>query len=148
MFVGVVNAKPGSILFHLSNNKLIKVELMLSHIEEKNVEPFTSQFKEYLAGNRRKFDLEYNLKVSKFAHRVLSITKKIPYGKTMTYGQIAKILGKPGAARAVGQALKINPIPVVIPCHRVISKKGFGGFNAGIDWKSFLYNLECSSNGE
>ncbi len=148
MRVGVINAKPGSVLFHLSNNKIVKVVLTSSHAEEIKIEPFSSQFKEYLSGNRKAFDIDYILEVSEFVRRVLNITKMIPYGKTMTYGQIAKKLGKPGAARAVGQALKRNPVPVMIPCHRVEANKGPGGFSAGIDWKDFLCSLQASSSAE
>ncbi|TYB80838.1 MAG: methylated-DNA--[protein]-cysteine S-methyltransferase [Kosmotoga sp.] len=148
MQVGVVNAKPGSIQFHISNNKLIKIDLMPSHGEEFEIEPFYSQLKAYLAGLRKEFDLKYTLGVSKFTERVLNATRSIPYGKTMTYGQIARMLGKPGAARAVGQSLKTNPLPIIIPCHRVVSKTGSGGFSAGIEWKDFLCNLEYSSAAE
>lgn len=148
MLIGIINAKPGSIQFHICNSKLIKVDLTSSRKDEIEVEPFSTQFKEYLAGFRREFDLEYILEVSDFTSRVLSITKKIPYGKTVTYGHIAKMLGNPKAARAVGQSLKINPLPIIIPCHRVVSKNGPGGFSAGIEWKDFLRNLEYSSTAE
>jgi methylated-DNA-[protein]-cysteine S-methyltransferase len=148
MLLGVINAKPGSIQFNICNGKLIKVDLTLSRKDEIEVEPFTTQFKEYLAGMRREFDLEYILEVSDFTNSVLSITKKIPYGKTVTYGYIASMLGNPNAARAVGQSLKINPLPIIIPCHRVISKNGPGGFSAGTEWKDFLRNVEYSSTAE
>jgi methylated-DNA-[protein]-cysteine S-methyltransferase len=148
MLTGVISAKPGSIQFHISNDKLIKVDLMLSYYDEIEIEPFYTQFKEYLTGKRREFNLEYILEVSDFTNSVLSITRKIPYGKTVTYGHIARILGKPKAARAVGQSLKINPLPIMIPCHRVVSKNGPGGFSAGIEWKNFLRNLEYSSTAE
>lgn len=148
MRVGVINANPGSVLFHLRNNKIVKVVLTSSHAEEIKIEPFSSQFREYLSGNRKAFDIDYILEINEFVRRVLNITKMIPYGKTMNYGQVAKKLGKPGAARAVGQALKRNPIPIIIPCHRVLSKKGLGGFSAGIEWKDYLCSLEASSSAE
>jgi len=77
-----------------------------------------------------------------FQLRVWEETRKIPYGTTATYGDLALRLGIPGGARAVGQALKKNPIPIIIPCHRVIGRKGLTGFRGGLDWKRRLINLE------
>ncbi|HBQ27315.1 MAG TPA: cysteine methyltransferase, partial [Syntrophomonas sp.] len=65
-----------------------------------------------------------------FSRKVLAFVHTIPYGKTLTYAEVARSLGKPGAARAVGQALKRNPLPLIIPCHRVVASNGPGGFTS------------------
>lgn len=78
-----------------------------------------------------------------FQRQVLAITAEIPYGQVLTYGDIAKRMGKPGAARAVGNALGQNPMPLVIPCHRVIgSDFSLHGYIGGQDVKAFLLRLE------
>lgn len=82
--------------------------------------------------------------LSPFQRRVLTAVEMIPYGKVQTYGDIAALCGQSGAARAIGQVLKINPVPLIIPCHRVVAKKGLGGFTAtgGVDLKSKMLALE------
>lgn len=80
-----------------------------------------------------------------FTRRVLLACREIPYGKVFSYRQLAVYMGRPTAARAVGQALSRNPIPVIIPCHRVIAADGsLGGFSAGIDMKEKLLKSENS----
>lgn len=78
-----------------------------------------------------------------FSEKVYEITQKIPKGKVMTYGQIAKILGKPGAARAVGQALHKNPYAPIVPCHRVVAANGhLCGFASGLRAKEKILREE------
>lgn len=78
-----------------------------------------------------------------FERRVYEATRRIPFGKVATYGQIAKAIGKPKAPRAVGQALGKNPIAIVIPCHRVVASDGsLGGFTGGLSWKRKLLRHE------
>jgi methylated-DNA-[protein]-cysteine S-methyltransferase len=78
-----------------------------------------------------------------FDRRVWGAAREIGYGETDTYGGIAARIGRPGAARAVGQALGRNPIPVIVPCHRVLRADGsIGGFSAGLDWKVKLLEME------
>jgi methylated-DNA-[protein]-cysteine S-methyltransferase len=80
---------------------------------------------------------------TKFERKVYQATRKIPFGKVATYGQIAKAIGKPKASRAVGQALGKNPIAIVIPCHRIVaSDGGLGGFTGGLRWKRKLLRHE------
>ena len=104
------------------------------------------QVNEYFAGQRKAFDLPLDWSSLKgFQSGVLRITLEIPYGEVLTYGDIAKRLGKPAASRAVGGALAQNPLPILIPCHRVVSASGhLTGFSAadGIISKSWLLNLE------
>ncbi|MFQ5508664.1 MAG: methylated-DNA--[protein]-cysteine S-methyltransferase [Leptospirillia bacterium] len=78
-----------------------------------------------------------------FQQQVWTAARNIPSGETRSYGDIAKALGKPGAARAVGQALGANPVPLLVPCHRVVAENGgLGGFSAGIGFKKKLLALE------
>lgn len=104
------------------------------------------QVNEYFAGERKAFDLPLDWSSLKgFQSDVLRITLEIPYGEVLTYGDIAKRLGKPAASRAVGGALAQNPLPILIPCHRVVSASGhLTGFSAadGIISKSWLLKLE------
>ncbi len=92
-------------------------------------------------------DWEVNVDISAlppFYQRSLEYVFTIPYGTTLTYGQVAQAIGSPRAARAVGQANRNNPIPLVIPCHRVVARKGLGGFTApgGINLKLEMINME------
>lgn len=77
-----------------------------------------------------------------FQRRVWEETIRIPYGTILTYKDLATRLGIPGGARAIGQALKRNPVPIIIPCHRVVGKEGLTGFTGGLRWKRRLINLE------
>ena len=104
------------------------------------------QVQEYLEGKRTTFDLSLDMsRMSEFQRRVLGIALKIPRGKVLTYGDVAKAIGKPQASRAVGQALGHNPVPIVIPCHRVLgsdgSLHGYSG-GGGIKTKAWLLQLE------
>ncbi len=89
------------------------------------------QLREYFEGRRRRFDLPLDLSgVTPFRRRVLEATAAIPYGGVATYGEVARAIGRPGAARAVGQALGANPVPILVPCHRVVASSGrLGGFS-------------------
>ena len=108
------------------------------------------QITEYLGGNRRQFTMPLDLPgMTPFQLQVLSLTLQIPYGQTSTYKAIAIQMGKVHAARAVGRVEATNPIPLVIPCHRVLgsdgSLHGYGG-PGGIKMKAWLLKLEQSSN--
>lgn len=103
-----------------------------------------SEFNEFLFGIRKSFSVEIDWDVVKgFQRDVLTLTAQIPYGQLLTYGEIARCLGKPSAARAVGAALGSNPMPIVIPCHRVIAADGrLQGYLGGVKTKVFLLGLE------
>lgn len=77
-----------------------------------------------------------------FARRVWAAARRIPRGETRTYGEIARAVGAPGAARAVGRAMGANPVPILIPCHRVVAATGLGGFASGPAWKRRLLALD------
>lgn len=104
------------------------------------------QILEYLSGSRREFDAEVDWSYIKpFQAEVLKAAIAIPFGAFLTYGQIARQLGKPAASRAVGGALAQNPVPIIIPCHRVVAADGsLTGFSAadGIRAKQWLLELE------
>jgi methylated-DNA-[protein]-cysteine S-methyltransferase len=99
---------------------------------------------EYFAGSRRRFDLDLDWQLSAgFVQRVLRETARIPFGETRTYGEMAASAGSPRAFRAAGRALGANPIPIVVPCHRVLRSGGaLGGYGGGLDVKRELLTLE------
>ena len=102
-----------------------------------------NQIKEFFDLKRDTFTIFYKISLSPFYNRVLEEINKIPYGKTLTYAQIAKNINKSKAYRAVGMACKNNPIPIVIPCQRVILKSGkIGDYAGGFNLKTRLLNKE------
>lgn len=108
--------------------------------------PLVQQLRDYEEGKLREFKVAVDWRgVTSFQQAVLQATREIPFGETRTYGEIARIIGKPGAARAVGQAEAANPVPLIIPCHRVIgsdgSMRGYGG-PEGVDFKARLLEFE------
>lgn len=104
-----------------------------------------TQLKEYFAGRRTQFDLPLALMGTPFQMRVWKELTRIPYGKTISYGEQAKRVGAGKAYRAVGTANGRNPIPIVIPCHRVIAGDGgLGGYGGGLGVKTKLLRLETS----
>ena len=103
------------------------------------------QVEEYLAGRRRAFDLPLDLAgVTPFHRTALRVCGEIPYGQTRTYTDLALALGRPGGARAVGNAMARNPIPLIYPCHRVLRTDGsLGGFRGGLPIKEWLLQMEA-----
>ena len=118
---------------------------------ERNDAPFATakrQLNEYFAGKRREFELDLAPAGTPFQLSVLDVLKKIPYGETCSYLDIAIAIGNPKAVRAVGGANGSNPIPIVIPYHRVIGSDGsLTGFGGGLPSKRFLLDLEFSRSG-
>jgi len=110
-------------------------------------EDLMERLRTYFGGHEANFPDELDLsRATAFQREVWEITRLIPYSKTRTYGWVAEQIGKPKAARAVGQALSRNPLPIIIPCHRVIASDGkLCGFNGGLDVKRSLLSLEASS---
>jgi methylated-DNA-[protein]-cysteine S-methyltransferase len=101
------------------------------------------QLTEYFARTRTTFDLPLEALGSPFEHRVWNALRTIPYGTTLSYGEIAKRLGDKHASRAVGLANGHNPIPIIVPCHRVVGAKGeLTGFGGGLDRKRWLLEHE------
>lgn len=101
------------------------------------------QLNEYLSGTRQNFTIPYKLYGTEFQVKVWEALKNIPYGETRSYKDIAETIGNPKAVRAVGGALHVNPIPFILPCHRVIGKAGaLVGFGLGLDMKRRLLVIE------
>lgn len=99
----------------------------------------------YLKGKKVDF-LKYEPDLSdltEFEQDVLNETRKIPYGTTITYSELADRIGSSGGARAVGQALSKNPYPIMIPCHRVVARSGIGGYSGGVELKKRLLEIEA-----
>jgi methylated-DNA-[protein]-cysteine S-methyltransferase len=96
------------------------------------------ELEEYLAGARREFDVPFHIRVTPFQFKVLEGISAIPYGATATYGELGRRIGSPGAARAVGAACAANPIPLIVPCHRVVASAGLGGYAGGLELKRKL----------
>jgi methylated-DNA-[protein]-cysteine S-methyltransferase len=113
---------------------------------ERYDEPFKKtarQLNEYFAGDRQEFELDLAPDGTTFQVEVLEALRGIPYGETCTYRDIAVAVGRPKAVRAVGNANGRNPLPIVIPCHRVIGSDGsLTGFGGGIEAKRYLLDLE------
>jgi len=106
------------------------------------------QLEEYFAGTRKVFEVELAPAATPFQSKVLEQLLKIPYGETCSYIDIARSLGNPRASRAVGMANGNNPIPIIIPCHRVVGANGsLTGFGGGLPNKRFLLDLETSNSG-
>jgi methylated-DNA-[protein]-cysteine S-methyltransferase len=104
------------------------------------------QLAEYFRGERRKFDLPLDAQGTPFQKRVWSALRRIPYGETRSYKDIARAAGSPKGARAVGMANHENPIAIVVPCHRVIAADGsLGGYACGLDLKRKLLDLESAA---
>lgn len=107
-----------------------------------------SELREFMHGARREFSFPIRTAGTGFEEQVWREVRDIPFGATTTYGAIARRLGQPGAARAVGSANGRNPIPIVIPCHRVVaSGGGLGGYGGGLELKRRLLALESRAAG-
>lgn len=117
------------------NSKLTKKFLKQENIIEKDTPPgkkVKKQLQEYFEGKRKKFDLPVKTEGTEFRKKIWKRLAAVPYGKTVSYKQLAEKAGSPSAARAAGGACGANPIPIVIPCHRVLnSGGGLGGYSAG-----------------
>ena len=107
------------------------------------LEEAVRQLEEYFGGRRKEFDLPLDPVGTAFQKQVWEELKKIPYGETRSYGQLAKAIGNPKACRAVGMANHRNPIPIIVPCHRVIGADGtLTGYAGGLAIKRILLELE------
>lgn len=101
------------------------------------------QLREYFRGKRKKLDFKIDLQATGFKRKTLMQgVRRIPYGQTRSYSDVARAVGSPRAARAVGNANATNPLPFVIPCHRVVAANGIGGYGGGVWMKEKLLELE------
>lgn len=105
--------------------------------------PIREQFYEYFGGERKGFDLPFELEGTSFQKQTWEALQAIPYGETKSYAEIARSIDRPQAIRAVGKANSMNPLPIIFPCHRVIGKsKGLTGYAGGIEMKKQLLHIE------
>ncbi len=113
-------------------------------MESKAPGPSARQLREYFAKKRRRFDLDLDLcATTPFQRRVLEALSKVGFGELLTYGELAAAIRKPRASRAIGGAMAKNPIPIIVPCHRVIAADGsLGGFSSGLGVKRWLHRHE------
>ena len=139
----------GNIGLLIEDLNLISISLtnpVLKGIEaKKDPESFKyiiAQLDEYFFEGRKKFDIAFKISPTNFRLKVYQEMQKIPYGNSITYSDLAVKVGSPKAFRAVGTACGKNPLPLIIPCHRVKAQSGLGGFTGGLDIKRFLLNLE------
>ena len=133
------------------NDNLIKVSFIDTAFKYLDVINSPNEFKEvitqlneYFYEGRNKFEIQYTFLSTTFRSRVYKEMSKIAYGTTLSYSDLATKVGKPRAFRAVGTACGKNPLPIIIPCHRVKGKSGLGGFTGGLDIKKFLLKLESN----
>lgn len=143
------NIKLGLLSIVEEDNKIVRVTLSeindvtICNEETVLIRQTYSEIMEYLQGKRKTFDIPLQIYGTEFQLKVWKELKKIPYGETISYKELAKRVGSPKGFRAVGQANNKNPIPIIIPCHRVIGEKGkLVGYNGGIEIKQFLLELE------
>lgn len=128
------------------NKKIPKAVLKEDKIKLSN---YVEQFEEYFLGKRQTFNFSIDLYGTPFQKFVWMELQNIPYGEICSYSDIAKKLNKPSAVRAVGSAIGANPVMIVVPCHRVLSKSGkLTGFRGGLTMKKRLLDLEQSAKAE
>jgi methylated-DNA-[protein]-cysteine S-methyltransferase len=131
--------EPGAELERLARDfgpRVLRSPRALDHVR--------GELDEYFAGRRRAFDLQLDLRAAPAFHkRVLAELSRVEYGHTTTYGMLAAQVGAPRAARAVGTVMNRNPLPIVLPCHRVVGANGsLTGYGGGLDRKEWLLRLE------
>lgn len=138
----------GGLRLHVDAGLLTRIEFDAessgSRLSDPLLDEVELQLNQYFAGERREFDLRVAADGTEFQKLVWSYLRTIPYGQTASYGQVATELGyEPGISRAVGAANGANPIPIVVPCHRVIGADGkLTGYAGGLERKQVLLNLE------
>lgn len=121
-----------------SNGKVAAVNLL--HLDEQPCAEFSPA--NFVPQLMKKFEPVKIPAGTEFQQAVWREIKKIPHGQTRTYSEIAAAIGRPNAVRAVGTACGANPLPVFIPCHRVVARNGLGGFGSGLPWKVLLLRME------
>ncbi|CAD7289147.1 methylated-DNA--[protein]-cysteine S-methyltransferase [Campylobacter suis] len=111
---------------------------------DENLKKVLRELELYFSGKLRKFSIDIYINASEFEQKIYNSLLQIPYGKTITYGELAASIGRQKAFRAAGNANAKNKIPIIIPCHRVVSTQGLGGYSGGkgIETKRFLLELE------
>ena len=110
--------------------------------DRRSMRPVLEQIAAYARGDRKRFDVHLDLRGTAFQRSVWEADRRIPYGQTRTYADVARAIGRPSAVRAVGGANGKNPVPLLVPCHRIVARNGIGGFTGGLHHKRRLLALE------
>ena len=139
--IGLLIKDDNLILISLINPMLKGLDAMK---DSKSFKDIITQLDEYFFEGRKKFDVAFKISTTNFRLKVYQEMQKIPYGKSITYSDLASKVGSPKAFRAVGTACGKNPLPLIIPCHRVKAQSGLGGFTGGLNIKRFLLSLESN----
>ncbi len=155
LFVGNADSPLGELTLYKKDARLIRLDFDESPLwlpaesavrDESQFETEFEQLTEYFSGARRTFELEIQLSLPRaesFRTRAQLMLTEIPYGETATYGAFAAMVGSAKAARAIGTACATNPLPIVLPCHRVVAANNtLGGYSAGLWRKRYLIELE------
>lgn len=147
--LGLVRDDDSFLRVYLPNEEISKQILQKKHpneniIEDKSgFEDVINQLGEYFDGKRKYFSIKNRMDIPPFYKIALAEVSKVPYGETASYSQIAQKLNNPKAARAVGSANACNPLPIIIPCHRIIANNGkLGGYAGGLKMKKYLLEFE------
>lgn len=150
MFFYYYNSPIGRLRIVQNHKGICQIVLPNTEIEVNATEKLTpiiektiTQLKEYFQGERKNFDVPLSLKGTDFQLKVWRELMKIPYGHTICYSELAEKIGNSKAQRAVGMANNRNPVPIIVPCHRVVGKNGnLTGYGGGLDIKAKLLKLE------
>jgi methylated-DNA-[protein]-cysteine S-methyltransferase len=151
-WIGLIASTQGclSATFPQKTRNLVKIALRLNDAaaiySPDYFQDWCDEFKSYFAGERVEFSGKIDIsKATAFQQAVWTAARNIHYGEIQSYAWIARQIGKPQAPRAVGQALGRNPLPIIVPCHRILaSHGGLGGFGGGLEMKQFLLTLEAT----
>lgn len=141
----IIDTQLGQLEVNTSNNRISSIQFIdePNAVQDEQDNPVRNQLIQFLNRERQDFTLDIQLKGTEFQLKVWNEILKVPYGETRSYKQIAQAIGSPGATRAVGTACKLNPIPIIVPCHRVIHADGtIGNYAGGPKLKHELLNLE------
>ena len=152
-FTSTLNTPIGQLILESDGDFLTGIWLPTSHrtitghrhVAVPVLNETAEQLDEYFARERTVFDLPTRLDGTEFQREVWAELSRIGYGETITYGELARRVGRPQGFRAVGQANGRNPLPIVVPCHRVVSSLGLGGYAGGLPMKRALLELESGT---
>ncbi|MDZ4122225.1 MAG: methylated-DNA--[protein]-cysteine S-methyltransferase [Candidatus Cloacimonadaceae bacterium] len=144
---------PISLDFEIENDVIVSISFVKpsqkTDIQEQSSleKQIYTQFEAYFAGKLHQFDLPIRLSGTPFQQKVYTEMLQVPYGEVVSYSELAERIGHPKAARAVGMANHVNPLPIIVPCHRIVGKNGsLTGFAGGLDIKQFLIDLERNNS--
>ena len=141
--IAIIEEKDGISAIEILRDKKIREDLLKNKNESQLTKECKRQLEEYFTGKRKEFNIKLDIVGTDFQISAWKAMQKIPYGKTISYSEEAKMIGNEKAVRAVGAANGKNKIPIIIPCHRVVGKNGkLVGYTGGLDIKEYLLNLE------